>query len=973
MFLQFRLSRLSSHWVLRLPPIRIAVPALTLSLAIVASMGMQLPAHAQDYATRFVMNYQPAQANAQKCIPSLDAKAPSSYLSEFYDEMSKSCDSETLSEEDRLEYLVVTMGVLVPNPATPYLAVYGGGKFTGHMKDCLTDALINASGFDAGYKQTLRKAIADVGTLKGWKEALQGLPELADSDQIDSMLEIAEEVRELHKKKGANSEDPNGPTIYETLTRAYSNADHAQKLLRNGPVLSWLYDMDHAMDACRYDDAERLLEKARVYTRQICERNGAVLRVREREYLAHIGRMRARIERSLDGPARRDAALLFSKIEASKRSIDYHLSNLEKIDGRSKELDRKRKPFKQHQQDYLKRQNEILTSLRQGGSCETISRLDDILANYPATCRSVFFRKDASALLEPDALYDRLVQNGRSKIRKWWNEADKVERAYRSCDIDEAESIKSALQSQMRTQPVYQYDGAQCSRLELMDLKSHLAGQTFPNHCHKVRVPRVVGQPVSKASDLIYEANLVPGEVITLPNEDGRWREGMVIKTKPAEGSDVRPQSIISIFKAGKKPSEQPPETMVNMPDVIGKQLKIAQDLVRAAGLVVSANPGLPANEEEQIEGQVYASSHAANRPVAAGSAITLTHYKAATYGTIPSVAGKTVDAARSLLLAAGFKVTGPGLGKPAPEGEAAGDVYDSRPGANSREPLGSPVEILLYGPSENERAIPDVSGKAIDVAAGMIIGDDGFFVLGNIIEVSPMPEGGRENHVIRTEPAAGEFAAKGTLVVVYVYPDYDDENSDGTAEEAEEAAADADSSPSPGPAVLDNSPPETGNKEDPAFFYGYWKSKIKNPQAGWPDHSIIVIERKVAKGKYYRGFEADFLEYWVPDKKGRHRRFLTLPVIVKADGIVADTKVIEWARQRKAAEKKTKKQGDVLGLSKVLKNLAKTVDMLKSLSITYDNGQCIVAGQDSKGKQSKITMHCEKLPGPVFLPGRED
>ncbi|MCT4655036.1 MAG: PASTA domain-containing protein [Cohaesibacter sp.] len=941
------------------------------SLVIAATLGAIQPLQAQ-LAARFEMNYQPMQANAQKCIPPLDAKAPPSYLSEFYDGISKSCSGEKLSEKDRLEYLVVTIGVLVPNPATPYLAAYGGSKFSGHMKDCLTEALINASAFSPEQKKTLKKTLADISTLKGWKEALQGLPELADRDQVDAMLEIAEEISDVRKKQGDDASGPNSQTIYQMLSSAYSNANHAQRLLRKGPVGSWLYDMDHAMDACRYDEAEKLLEKARIYTKQVCDRNGASLRVRERGYLAHMRQTRAKIERNFDGPERQKAAQLFYLIEASQRSIDYHLSNLEKIDERSKDLQAKRKSFKRQQKDYLELQNGILASLRKGGDCKSISDLEGILSQYPPSCQSAFFKRVGSAFMRPDDLYDRLVQNGRNQIRFWWAEADKVEGAYRACNIDKAERIKSALQSQIRARPVYLYDGARCNRLELTDLHSHLANQTFPDHCRKVDVPRVSGRSVSKASDLIYEANLVPGEVITLPNDKGQWQEDMVVKTSPEEGSKVRQQSRINLFKAGKKLSESTAQDLVTMPNVIGKPLATAENLVRAVGLVVITSSGVAANEESQTEGHVYLASHEANSPIEAGTAITLTYYKAATHGRVPAIAGKTIETAKSLLLAAGFQVTGPGLGKPAAESKDVGAVYGSQPGFNSRVLLGSPVEILLYGPSKGERVIPDVSGKAIDVAAGMIIGDDGFFVLGNIIDVSPIPEGGKENHVIRTEPAAGEFAPKGTLVTVYAYPDYQADNKETAADEREEGVLDAETSN-----MLDAPSPQEGTTsensvKDRAFFYGYWKSKLEKPTAGRADHSIIVIERKVSDNKFYKGYEADFLEYWVPDDDGGHRRFLTLPVIVSSNGIVANAQVIEKAQSRQALEKKKKLQNDKLGLSKALKSLSNIGDMLKSLTIRYDNGQCFVSGQNKEGRTIQTSMHCEKLPGPVFLKGRE-
>src|SRR6201994_4884667 len=172
-------------------------------------------------------------------------------------------------------------------------------------------------------------------------------------------------------------------------------------------------------------------------------------------------------------------------------------------------------------------------------------------------------------------------------------------------------------------------------------------------------VPLVTGELQAKAEQQITQAHLKPTVV---DQASPSIKKGLVIKSNPAEGNNVKANTVVTLHVAGG------PE-IVTVPNVVGQQASAAESELSAKGLNVTevsdAGSTAPKN-------QVTKQSLSPNTKVQPGSKVTLSVSGGGV--NVPSVIGDSASTAQEILQNAGFQVSTKTVAGPA--SSQAGDVF---------------------------------------------------------------------------------------------------------------------------------------------------------------------------------------------------------------------------------------------------------------------------------------------------------
>lgn len=250
-----------------------------------------------------------------------------------------------------------------------------------------------------------------------------------------------------------------------------------------------------------------------------------------------------------------------------------------------------------------------------------------------------------------------------------------------------------------------------------------------------VQVPAVVGLTEAEAKekitaeDLLYERGEEAHDTVPA---------GSVIRTEPAEGTEVEPESVVkAIISTG-------PASLA-VPRVAGLTEQQATDELEKAGLVVSANRQDDDNPEYP-QGQVTKTDPAEGTSVAAGSTVTL--FVSTGNVLVPDVVGKTAAEATALLNAAKLQVnTSPVESSNTPDTVVTQDVPANTPVKQGR------VINLTIAQAPTTAVIPnDLVGKSYDQAVEQLRAL-GLTNVRRVDDPSEEPVG----NVLRTDPNAGD------------------------------------------------------------------------------------------------------------------------------------------------------------------------------------------------------------------------
>ncbi|KQT01904.1 Stk1 family PASTA domain-containing Ser/Thr kinase [Cellulomonas sp. Leaf395] len=250
-----------------------------------------------------------------------------------------------------------------------------------------------------------------------------------------------------------------------------------------------------------------------------------------------------------------------------------------------------------------------------------------------------------------------------------------------------------------------------------------------------VPVPTVVGLTEAEARTMITEADLLYERA---DEASDTVAVGLVIRTDPAEGTDVEKESTVTAF-VSTGPSS------LAVPSVAGRTEQEATDILTEAGLTVSANredddnPAFP-------QGQVTKTEPPEGTSVTAGSSVTL--FVSTGNVLVPDVTGKTKAEATTLLNDAKLQVnTSPVESTQTPDTVVSQDV-----------PAGTPVKQgrvinLEIATAPTTATIPnDLVGKTYEQAVQQLQGL-GLTNFNRIDDESEAPAG----TVIRTDPTSGD------------------------------------------------------------------------------------------------------------------------------------------------------------------------------------------------------------------------
>jgi serine/threonine-protein kinase len=195
----------------------------------------------------------------------------------------------------------------------------------------------------------------------------------------------------------------------------------------------------------------------------------------------------------------------------------------------------------------------------------------------------------------------------------------------------------------------------------------------------------------------------------------------------------------------------------VTVPDVRTKTYDVAAQTLSDAGLKAERQD--VANDQVK-PGLVFEQSPASGERAAKGSTVTLKVSAGAPQADVPNVVGRNIDDAKDVIETAGFTVQQqPRADDNAPKGE----VLDQSPKGGTKADSGSAITLVVSS-GKAEVAVPDVAG--MDAAeASNELGQAGFRVSVRREPSATVNEG----QVIRTDPAGGSTAAKGSTVTMYV------------------------------------------------------------------------------------------------------------------------------------------------------------------------------------------------------------
>jgi len=223
----------------------------------------------------------------------------------------------------------------------------------------------------------------------------------------------------------------------------------------------------------------------------------------------------------------------------------------------------------------------------------------------------------------------------------------------------------------------------------------------------QIAVPSLVGQQQEVARSQLQAANLRPDIQQVVSSVE---QKGQVIETDPAAGTNVAPNSVVTL-KVGNGPDQAP------VPALVGKTVAEAGPLLTDRGLVLGAQTEQATSDASQV-GKILSSTPAGGENVAAGTAVAVVVGKQQTTVAVPDVVGQDADDAKKELEDAGFSVKSTNV-----DGGNDGEVASTDPAAGTQVAQKSTVTLRVFTGDSNSADMPDVRGDRIDQAQAALAG----------------------------------------------------------------------------------------------------------------------------------------------------------------------------------------------------------------------------------------------------------
>ena len=266
-------------------------------------------------------------------------------------------------------------------------------------------------------------------------------------------------------------------------------------------------------------------------------------------------------------------------------------------------------------------------------------------------------------------------------------------------------------------------------------------------------MPNVVGKQRADATSELERAGLVVNPIAEKSKDPNR--QGEVTKTDPATGATVKRGQTIDVYFF-------PNLVKVKVPDVRGKSIGQAQDLLTKAGLAVKPKALAEASTKFK-EDQVIRTDPKTNAQVDEGTPVQL--FVATTQLVqIPNVANRTKDDATGILSGDPLKLVVAST-KVKDDNVPAGLVVSTDPPAGTNVAQGSKVTLLISDGKPDVK-VPNLANDTEDEATAELAAVG----LKIKVEFQNVPASDKDiGKVISQDPAKGTSVASGSTVTVTI------------------------------------------------------------------------------------------------------------------------------------------------------------------------------------------------------------
>lgn len=937
----------------------------------------------------------------------------------------ESCISDNINPDFLGKYLALGAGTLISGT---YVAPYTASELKSDGVKCFMKAMVGASDASAKVKQNYIDKIDTGFAVKDWHGFVTaGVPSLKD---VEASTKAARALAEFGMSAAERIGD--APVMGELgggiLDSTYQDAERriAQTMTSRWEVE--LNDFHQLANECRFENAERTLKRARRDALAQCRDLADDYRRAQHALLADMVKT-YRWARGLS-PLHQDvmaAKTRFSKlrgdITTERKELEGLLAKLGFLDAngdlheptiftvKEMELLTRADLFevfsKSYLEDYraaqeaLNRRSTPEAPLAAGSACFAISDLRrDVERSYirhlGEECRTMLYRSGPGGrYLAPETLEQELFTIGRIKSSEWWRRVDELRGLRQTCEGAAAGAAKDALRRDMSDNAIFQIVDGRCQQVPQPVILAVLDESSTPEHCKETSVPLdIVGMPLSEAIDALGQAMLLPGGVPDKVKPDEGDIPGTVIDSDPAPGASARRWSAVKLTVYDRFSEETAPALVAVPSPLVGQNVEDALAKLAAAGLVGDKADPVPAARIEMVPGQVHSVSPAEGDAVEKGSTVSVTPIGDRPIVAVPNVAGaETEEAARKILIAAGF-VAGKAIpGDPPPEGVEPFAYYTSNPPPDTKLEMFSTVVPIYYDEVEL-RFVPNVSNQTLDGATAMLAGEDGFFVVAGKSGVSKeRPEGTKLGRVHYTEPSAETPAQRGTVVKLFFYPPLPEEignvrpipnvlgeTADGArgilagkgdepfftvAQVIEKDEAPEGKAPktvyetipeigSPelrGTAVtlhVYKAPPEDGDGAGGSDWIGRWKVSGKLERDGKSTELNGMLEISA------RGI--GLLMKWLPWRDGEYKKMMELPMVADQNNTLRTAPEI----LKSLAEKELERNPGAGSIEQALERSADLmVQVIRTLEISREGNDCALIARDPKSGPVKVEFSC--------------
>jgi beta-lactam-binding protein with PASTA domain/tRNA A-37 threonylcarbamoyl transferase component Bud32 len=248
-------------------------------------------------------------------------------------------------------------------------------------------------------------------------------------------------------------------------------------------------------------------------------------------------------------------------------------------------------------------------------------------------------------------------------------------------------------------------------------------------------LPDVVGKPIAEATQILTAKGLVIG---TTTNSANRAPTGTVIRTNPPPGTNVSKKAVVNlVVSAG--------EAEVAVPQVIGDQLDIAEQVLSNAGLNAKVKFVTSGGQQNVVLSQ----SPPAFAKVRKGTKVVISLPNPTNQVAVPSLVNLTPSQAAVSLTSAGLSVGSQSqtCSNSTPQGQVSG----SNPTAGNEVARGSSVNLIVSS-GNCSIVIQSVIGQSSSDATGVLQGQGLTVQMASTTVCDPSQNG----NVVSQSPVAG-------------------------------------------------------------------------------------------------------------------------------------------------------------------------------------------------------------------------